>query len=74
MTMIAVVYFNNNSVSPTTVYKHLGMFLNDKLSSEHHLNFLLNKIQKKINPLRKFKHSLPRQILQIFYLVLFRLC
>ena len=44
--MTAVVYFNNNPVSPTTVHKHLGMVLNDKLSCEHHLNFVSNKLKK----------------------------
>ena len=33
------VYFNNIPVSSTSVHKHLGMLLDDKLSYEHHLKF-----------------------------------
>ena len=46
MTMIAVVYFNNTPVGPTTVHKHLGMVFNDNLSCKHNLNFVLNKVKK----------------------------
>ena len=37
-------YFNNIPVSSTSVQKHLGMLLNEILSYEHHLKFVLNKV------------------------------
>ena len=40
------VYFNNIPVSSTSVHKHLGMLLDDKLSYEHHLKSVLNKVKK----------------------------
>ena len=49
------VYFNNIPVSSTSVHKHLGMLLDDKLSYEHHLKFVLNKVKKTISLLRKFQ-------------------
>ena len=49
------VYFNNITVSSTLVYKHLGMLLNDKLSYEHNLKFVLNKVKKTIGLLSKFQ-------------------
>ena len=52
------VYINNISVSSTSVHKHLGMLLDDKLSYEHHLKFVLNKVKKTIGLLRKFQQSL----------------
>ena len=38
------VYFNNIPVSSTSMQKHLGMLLNEILSYEHHLKFVLNKV------------------------------
>ena len=61
------VYFNNTPVNSTSIYKHLGMSLDDKLSYEHHLKFVLNKIKKTIGLLRKFQQILPRQSLIIIY-------
>ena len=42
------VYFNNIPVGSTSVHKHLGMLLDDKLSYEHHLRFVLNKVKKTV--------------------------
>ena len=61
------VYFNNIPVSSTTVHKHLGMLLDDKLSYEHHLQFVLNKDKRTIDLLRKFQQTLPRQSLITTY-------
>ena len=61
------VYFNNIPVSSTSVHKHLGMLLDDKLSYEHHLKSVLNKVKKTIGLLRKFQQILPRQSLITIY-------
>ena len=53
--------------SHPSVHKHLGMLLDDKLSYEHHLKFVLNKIKKTIGLLRKFQQILPRQSLIAIY-------
>ena len=60
------VYFNNIPVSSTSLHKHLGMLLN-KLSYEHHLKFVLNKVKKTIGLLRKFQQSLQGQSLITIY-------
>ena len=54
--------FSNILVSSTPVHKHLGMLLDDKLSFEHHLKFVL-KVKNTIDLLRKFQQSLLRQSL-----------
>ena len=41
------------------------MLLNDNLSYEHHLKFVLNKVKKTIGLLRKFQQILPRQSLNL---------
>ena len=61
------VYFHNIPVSSTSVQKHLGMLLDDKLSCEHHLKSALNKVKKAIGSLRKFQQNFPRQPLTIIY-------
>ena len=48
------VYFNNIPVSLTSVHKHLGMLIDDNLSYEHYLKFVLNKVKKTIDLLHKF--------------------
>ena len=47
------LYFNNIPVTSTSVHKHLGMLLDDKLSYEHHFKFVLNKIKKTIGLLQQ---------------------
>ena len=49
------MYLSNNPLSSTSVHKHLGMLLDDKLSYEHHLKFVLNKVKKTIDLLCKFQ-------------------
>ena len=61
------VYFNNILVNSTSVHKQLGLLLDEKLSYEHHLKFVLNKIKKTIGLLRKFQQILPRQSLITIY-------
>ena len=61
------MYFNNIPLSPTSVHEHIGMLLDDKLSYEHHLKFVLNKVKKTIGVLCKFKQSLARQSLITIY-------
>ena len=61
------MYFNNTPVNSTSVQKHLGMLLDDKLSYEYHLKFVLNKVKKTIGLHRKFQQSLPRQPLITIY-------
>ena len=60
-------YFNNIPVSSTSVHKHLGMLLDDKLRYEHHLKSVLNKVKKTKSLLRKFQQILPRQSLITIY-------
>ena len=60
-------YFNNIAISSTSVQKHLGMLLHDKLSYEHYLKFVLNKVKNTIGLLRKFQQILSRQSLITIY-------
>ena len=61
------VYFNNITVSLTSVHKHLGIVLDDKLSYEHRLKSVLNNVKKTIGLLPKFQQILPIQSLITIY-------
>ena len=52
------VYFNNNPVSSTSVHKHLGMILDFRLCFEEHLKSVLEKVNKTIRLIRKFRLNL----------------
>ena len=43
------------------------MLLNNNLSYEHHLKFVLNNVKETLDLLRKFQQSLPRQYLVTIY-------
>ena len=49
------------------VQKHLGVFLDEKLSFSEHINEKTKKVTKGINLLRKLNLSLPRSSLLIIY-------
>ena len=57
------VYLNNITVISTSLYKHFGTLLDDKLSSEYHLKLALNKVKDKTDRLLKFQQNLLRQYL-----------
>ena len=66
------VYFNIIPVSSTSVHNYLGMLLDDKLSYEHHLKFVLKKVNKAVYLLREFKQDLLRQSLITIYKLFIR--
>ena len=61
------VYFNIIPVSSTSVHNYLGILLDDKLSYEHNLKFVLKKVSKAVNLLREFQQDLLRQSLITIY-------
>ena len=54
------VYLNNITVIPTSLYKHLRILLDDKLSYKHYLKSALNKVKDKTDRLLKFQQNLLR--------------
>ena len=58
-----VVQLDNGPVKSTQIHKHLGMMPDSNLMYEHHTKSVLNKVNKKIGLLRKFKLILARHSL-----------
>ena len=59
--------FNNINVTKTTVHKHLGLLLDEKLSFKDHINEIFRKAAKGINIIRKLRYFLPRTSLLTIY-------
>ena len=60
--MVSLI-FNDNPVHQVALQKHLGMFLDCKLSFEEHLKTIFNKVNKNIGLLRKFQNFSPSKSL-----------
>ena len=61
------VYFNDIPVTQTTVQKHVGMYLDEKLNYNTHIKEKLSKVYKGIGFLRNLSNKLPRQALVTIY-------
>ena len=69
MTMInhPPLFFNQNVVPQTSLQKHLGMYLDSKLSFSEHLKTFFQKTNKTLGLLRKLQTLLPRAPLPAIY-------
>ena len=61
------VYFNNVPVISENIQKHLGLFLDSKLSFFDHINEKIKKATKGVNVIRKMNLLLPRSSLLTIY-------
>ena len=57
------VYFSHNSFKQVSFQKNLGMYLDNKLSFQEHLNNVLSNVNKAVGLLRKLQAFSPRQSL-----------
>ena len=61
------LYFNDNRVHQVQLQKHLGLFLDQKLSFDEHIQCILIKIRKIIGIIRKLQPVIPRAALLTIY-------
>ena len=59
--------FNDNLVYQVQLQKHLGLFLDPKLSFDEHTQFILIKTRKIIGLIRKLQPIIPRAALLTIY-------
>ena len=64
--------FNDNPVHEVPLKKHLGLFLDPKLSFDEHINCILIKARKIIGLIRKLQPIIPRAALLTVYKSFFR--
>ena len=62
-----LIYSNDIPVTQTTVQKHIGMYLDEKLNYNTHIKEKLSKVYKGIGLLRNVSNKLPRQALVTIY-------
>ena len=63
----ATIYFNNVPMIRDNIQKHLGLFLDSKLSFFDHINEKIKKATKGVNVIRKMNLLLPRSSLLTIY-------
>ena len=61
------LYFNDNPVHQVQLHKHLGLFLDQKLSFDEHIQCILTKAHKIIGMIRKLQQIIPRAALLTIY-------
>ena len=61
------LYFNGAPVVSLPIQKHLGLFLDKKLSFDHHLNEKVSKAYKGISLIKRLYRYLPRKSLLCIY-------
>ena len=59
--------FDKNNVSESNSQKHLGVVIDNRLSTEDHLKTIPNKVNETIGLLRKLQNILPRSALLTIY-------
>ena len=55
--------FDKNNVSESNSQKHLGIVIDNRLSTEDHLKTISNKVNETIGLLRKLQNILPKSAL-----------
>ena len=66
-TEIAPLRFGDGEISETNEYKFLGVYLDNRLTFQSHINHIKNKISKSIGILYKLNNFLPPNILKTLY-------
>ena len=66
------ISLNNIQVEKASYQKHLGLFLDEKLTFKHHIDDTNCKVNKGIAVIKKLRHVLPRKSLLTIYKVFLR--
>ena len=61
------IIFNTVPVARTTCQKHLGLYLDEKLSFYDHINAKISKANKGIGIIKRLSNTLPRNSLLTIY-------
>ena len=67
ITNTPIVLFNGTSVSVERFQKHLGLYLDNKLTLTQHLNEKISKVNKIIGLISRLKYVLSRHALLTIY-------
>ena len=65
--MIPTLILNNKTLERVNEFLYLGIFLDEDVTCNAHINFIANKISKNIGILKRLKYTLPKNILKTLY-------
>ena len=58
---------NKNNIKQCTIFKYLGIYLDNKLTWQEHIQNLLTKLAKFTGMMYKIRHFAPRKVLMMLY-------
>ena len=61
------LYFNDSTIVSSSIQKHLGLVLDEKLTFDHHLNEKISKANMGISLIKRLHKYLPRKSLLCIY-------
>lgn len=61
------VIIDGKSIERVSVYKYLGVMIDDKLNFDHHLDYIAKKMNKKLGLFKRIKEKLPTHSKITFY-------
>ena len=62
-----MIIVDGGEVKRTKCVKHLGMIVDDKLTSEQHIDYISSKITRNIGILKRIRRFIPRESLLLLY-------
>ena len=67
---IPILKLNNETLERVDKFLYLGIYLDQDLTWDAHVNHISNKISKNIGIIRRLKHTVPKNIIKILYISL----
>ena len=64
---VPTLKLNNKILERVHDFLYLGIFLDEDMTWNSHINYMANKISKNIGILKRLKHTLPKNILKTLY-------
>ena len=66
------IYLDNTVISEVTSHTNLGLLIKNNLSWKDHVNSLVEKAQRRLNILARYKYTLPRAVKERLYITMVR--
>ena len=64
---IPTLQLNNRPLERVNKFLYLGIYIDEDLTWDHHVNYISNKMSKNIGILRRLKHTIPKNVLKTIY-------
>ena len=61
------IVFSGVNIKQVTFHKHLGIVLNNRMSWENHVTYIVERVSTRINMMRRVQNVAPRNCLEVLY-------